>query len=174
MNWNAVGAIGEVVGALAVVVTLAYFATQVRQLTRRSQQDAITAFEERMTRVPRMFVVDEALVRLWGKGLTNWGSLTKDEQARVHLIWIELLNQLYTGYMLRNRGELPEDVYLPWEIAIVAQLNTEGGKEWGRMAGSGLHPDFWAHLRTRIESEAAAPSLRPLREREPWWFADDA
>jgi hypothetical protein len=33
MNWDAIGAIGEVVGALGVVVTLAYLAIQIRQNT---------------------------------------------------------------------------------------------------------------------------------------------
>ena len=31
MNWEAIGAIGEILGALTVVLTLAYLATQVRQ-----------------------------------------------------------------------------------------------------------------------------------------------
>ena len=30
MNWEAIGALGEIVGALAVVLTLAYLAIQVR------------------------------------------------------------------------------------------------------------------------------------------------
>ena len=37
MNWDALGAIGEVVGAAAVVLTLAYLAVQVRQNTRSTQ-----------------------------------------------------------------------------------------------------------------------------------------
>jgi len=34
MNWEAIGAIGEIVGAVAVVITLAYLAIQVRNSTR--------------------------------------------------------------------------------------------------------------------------------------------
>ena len=34
MNWEALGAIGEIVGALAVVLTLGYVAVQIRQYTR--------------------------------------------------------------------------------------------------------------------------------------------
>ena len=34
MNWDAIGAIGEIVGAAAVVVTLIYVAVQVRQNTK--------------------------------------------------------------------------------------------------------------------------------------------
>ena len=34
MNWEAVGAIGEVVGAMGIIVTLAYLAYQIRQNTQ--------------------------------------------------------------------------------------------------------------------------------------------
>jgi hypothetical protein len=34
MNWEALGAIGEIVGTVAVVVTLGYLAVQIRQNTR--------------------------------------------------------------------------------------------------------------------------------------------
>ena len=36
MNWDAIGAIGEIVGALAVVTTLLYLSVQVRQYQRSS------------------------------------------------------------------------------------------------------------------------------------------
>ena len=35
MNWDAIGAIGEIIGALAVFLTLVYLATQIRQNTTR-------------------------------------------------------------------------------------------------------------------------------------------
>ena len=34
MNWEALGAIGEIVGAVALVVTLGYLALQIRQNTQ--------------------------------------------------------------------------------------------------------------------------------------------
>ena len=50
MNWEAIGAVGEIVGAAAVVVTLIYVAVQVRQNTRsidESRELAVaTAFDE--------------------------------------------------------------------------------------------------------------------------------
>jgi hypothetical protein len=33
MNWEAVGAVGEILGAIAVLVTLIYLATQIKQHT---------------------------------------------------------------------------------------------------------------------------------------------
>lgn len=43
MNWEAVGAVGEIVGAAAVVVTLVYLAGQVRQATRATQAASFQA-----------------------------------------------------------------------------------------------------------------------------------
>ena len=34
MNWDAIGAIGEVTGAITVVITLVYLSIQIRQITR--------------------------------------------------------------------------------------------------------------------------------------------
>ncbi len=40
LNWEAIGAIGEVVGAIAVVSTLAYFAVQIRDTKRSGMSQA--------------------------------------------------------------------------------------------------------------------------------------
>ena len=41
MNWEAIGAIGEVLGALAVVITLIYLAVQVRQARMAQRLDSV-------------------------------------------------------------------------------------------------------------------------------------
>ena len=41
MNWDAIGAVGEVLGALAVVLTLAYLAIQIRQNTAIAKMAAM-------------------------------------------------------------------------------------------------------------------------------------
>ena len=43
MDWDAVAAIGEAVGALAVVVSVIYLALQVRKNTRMSIQNMVPA-----------------------------------------------------------------------------------------------------------------------------------
>ena len=40
MNWEAVGAIGEVVGALGVIATLLYLAIQIRRSTAQARSDS--------------------------------------------------------------------------------------------------------------------------------------
>ena len=51
MNWDAIGAIGEVVGALAVVLSLIYLATQIRAGTRAARSQNIHTQTEQMQRI---------------------------------------------------------------------------------------------------------------------------
>jgi hypothetical protein len=41
MNWDALGAISEVLGALAVFITLAYLTLQIKQNTKAVQSSAL-------------------------------------------------------------------------------------------------------------------------------------
>ena len=41
MNWDAIGAIGEIVGALAVVISLMYLAAQIRTSNAAAKQAAM-------------------------------------------------------------------------------------------------------------------------------------
>ena len=50
MNWEAIGAIGEVFGGIAVLATLVYLAVQVRQAKK---QIALTGIQERARSVLR-------------------------------------------------------------------------------------------------------------------------
>lgn len=42
MNWQAIGAIGELAGAVGVIATLGYLAFQVRQNTRQLTQNELS------------------------------------------------------------------------------------------------------------------------------------
>ena len=46
MNWEAIGALGETVGALAVLVTLVYLAMQIRQNTKTVQAAKTEVFTD--------------------------------------------------------------------------------------------------------------------------------
>ena len=64
MNWDAAGAIGEVIGALAVVVTLLYLARQTRSNTRAVIAASTThtnwgfaEFDERIAKDPELIMI---------------------------------------------------------------------------------------------------------------------
>jgi hypothetical protein len=75
MNWEALGAIGEIVGAVAVILTFDYLAVQVRQNTRAIRAGA----HQETTRDATDFVsgvADNAdVARILRVGLKDWDNL---------------------------------------------------------------------------------------------------
>ena len=51
MNWDAIGAIGEIIGAIAVVATLGYLAVQIRQNSTQARLSSVQASWERWSGV---------------------------------------------------------------------------------------------------------------------------
>jgi hypothetical protein len=75
MNWDAAGALGELIGAVAVVATLAFLAVQVRQ-SQRTQRDANAiaraaavdkAFDQ-FAEHRRLLASDPEITRIWVTG----------------------------------------------------------------------------------------------------------
>jgi hypothetical protein len=74
LNWDAIGAVGELVGAAAVVVTVGYLALQIRNETTRARTEARRARSNRVstayadladsTHVPDLLVKLEAMPKL--------------------------------------------------------------------------------------------------------------
>jgi hypothetical protein len=82
MNWEALGAIGEIVGAVAVIATLGYLAVQIRQNTkavrRSSHQSAVEAF----TSVNSSLIQDPEVTRIVTTGIRHPEELRGSELVR--------------------------------------------------------------------------------------------
>ena len=82
MNWEALGAIGEVVGAAGVIVTLGYLAIQIRQ---NAQSVRASAFQEAIrdaAQITDELSHDAELTRIWFAGQHDFEALTGEERRR--------------------------------------------------------------------------------------------
>jgi len=78
MGWDAIGAVGEMIGALAVVMTLGYLAWQLRASRAQSIASSIAALGEHACGVRNLFVQH---AELWTKGNNSGVELTAAEQS---------------------------------------------------------------------------------------------
>ena len=86
MNWDALGAIGELVGALAVIVTLIYIAAQVRENTKSLKGFSVDSALNASLNVTSDLTGDAELGQLWASGMEAWDGL--DERERTRLIFL--------------------------------------------------------------------------------------
>ena len=82
MNWEALGAIGEIVGAVAVVLTLGYLAVQIRQNTRAVRSSVFSELQSEVRQNSFALANDEDLARIWRQANEEFDSLTADERTR--------------------------------------------------------------------------------------------
>jgi hypothetical protein len=123
MNWDAVGALAELVGALGVVASLAYLAIQIRQSTAQSrlntnaieasafQQllDHHAAFNMKLVDDPRLL---EALVS------PDVSSLDPLERRRF-LIWVTaFFRSYYNAWSLFEKGLISEAQWSLFEMTL--------------------------------------------------------
>ncbi len=82
MNWEAVGAISEIVGAIAVVVSLLYLGLQIRIQNAESRAAAMHDFYVGWRESSASFI-DGALAEIFVKANANFDSLTEPERLRL-------------------------------------------------------------------------------------------
>jgi hypothetical protein len=81
MNWEAIGAIGEVVGAFAVFLSLLYLAIQIRNSRRSDQLAAAAGAASAVDEWIGQIVRDGELYDLYRRGLTDYESLSRSEDG---------------------------------------------------------------------------------------------
>ena len=142
MDWNAIGAIGEVGGALLVGVTLIFFSVQLRQTARSVETSALTGWLSSRIAINEMFSsmpVDALL-----GGMRDARSLGKDA-AKFGLMHQTYLMQGQITHLLFERGLIPKNLW-ETEMGITAGLlEPTGVRQWWEVAGKGqVTPEFAA------------------------------
>ena len=95
MNWEAIGAVGEVGGAIAVVATLLYLAAQVGHARRQlEQQDLSTAFQTVYNTWEPIYLEDN--ISVLRRGMEGSGELDADEALKFNFLMVRIVGTVLT------------------------------------------------------------------------------
>lgn len=105
MNWTAIGAIGEIVGALAVVFTLVVLIIQVRHSTQATQETnrleraaAIDRHAETIARWRARLIENRELTEVWLKAYRD-EVMDDVDLVRITYVFIEFVNTQRSNYV---------------------------------------------------------------------------
>ena len=126
MNWDAIGAIGEIIGAMAVFLTLIYLALQIRQNTKAVQAAAVDASVGKLNDVRVSMYENAELSRIYLQGLTDPTKLDDESQVRFRLLIHNILLAISNVHSQTRFAGLSEST---WEsqIPIVTRIITTPG-----------------------------------------------
>ena len=129
MNWDAIGAIGEVLGASVVIVTLGYLAVQVRQNTAQMKREETVSIQQGQNEVLSQ-LRDPAAVRSYSMMAERGRAASPEDQARAIVYVIQYLNHFQIVYDLYHLGSLDEERYKLWRGFAISMIASKGLREW--------------------------------------------
>ena len=135
INWDAVGAIGELIAAVAVIFTLAYLAVQTRQtklhaITQTSYASASALRDELM-----VFIDPPVLSQALLKSYREPGALTDVENLNMDA-WMQLsMHMRESEYFEWRRGTLSDDRWNALKEIIKLNLAAGWSRNWWQTHG---------------------------------------
>ena len=127
MNWEAIGAIGEVAGALGVIATLLYLAFQIQQNTRSirgATLNAITAHKQFELRW------SSDIAAAWRKSLAEPENLTEDESWQIAEWMASSFVARQNEYFQYKQGLIDKETWEASEKIIAMALASNWGRKW--------------------------------------------
>jgi hypothetical protein len=143
------GAIGEIVGAVAVVASLIYLAVQIRQNTRQIslnlESSRLAAFEQNVesgNRAREVLITDPAVAELFLKGLADYRNLPPTDRFRCNMLLRNLLAAIQGGYIRHlSLGGDPEHFQSTGKM-LDTLLKSPGVHQWLEDIEPDWRPEF--------------------------------
>ncbi len=127
MNWEVVGALGELVGAVAVVISLAYLSVQIRSNTRATKGsagfNATHAVAQSNEKILELNQELKAAVARSYQSSSTWDEFTPEERADIGLLHRALFQKFEGLYVLHKYDMLDTSLWLQrrnWAASLVS------------------------------------------------------
>lgn len=141
MNWDAIGAVGEIIGAVAVIATLIYLSIQVRQginsVQGATELDASKQWADLHGRIGH----SPEQRKIWDKASSE-EELTDDEHSAY--IWtVAEMFFLFEGYFRQHqRGLISESSWSPMVTTLIGTLQNRYVSNWWDSEAAPISGEF--------------------------------
>lgn len=158
MNWEAVGALAEAIGVIAIFVSLVYVAMQIRQNTqqfsRSIDSDRLAAFERNVesgNQFRELLILHPELLQLLLVGYEGYDNLEASDQARFALLLRNLFSSMQGAYIRQlSTGHDPAGFSGSARV-LDNYLIHRGVREWLAVSEPDWRPAFREFVELRLE-----------------------
>jgi hypothetical protein len=133
MNWEAIGAVGEIIGAAGVIVTLAYLAFQLRNQTRETKLSATRDLARDYRDIMRDISGNEELYGLYLRSLEDYDGMPDADRMKINLAFYSRIFGVHEQQHLHLLEGRIDPVYLQSIRNRLAEAaKTPGPHQWWR------------------------------------------
>ena len=156
MNWEAMAAIAELSGALAVVISLVYLASQVRSGTRTLRTTTRDSSFVSLMDFNHAVMSDPDLAYIFQVGCHDYDALEERERARLVHVFYSFFKMFEKIYLHFLDGSVDESVWVHNKPMLLAYATQPGAKYYLSMREKIFDPRYWELLHGATSSETPA------------------
>jgi hypothetical protein len=148
------GSIGELIGGVAIIVSLLYVGLQIRQGTKATQAATNQAFSAQYSD-QILQITRKDMREVFRLGLGGLQNLKAGEQAAFMALIASIMRMWETFYFEKRDGRFDSDMYDAWMVQLVDLHGNVGVQEYWSIRKHQFTPEFVAYLDRTL---AAVPS----------------
>jgi len=146
MNWDAIGAIGEIVGAAGVLFTLGFLAIQIRQNTSSIKAQSELELSLKIAEWHGRVTSNPELAALYEQAVSNSEAMSIEDAAKVLWHFAELF-YIYEGiFFLYKKGDISKESWGTKMGAAKNLLKIEIIRKWWDARSAPLSEEFVDHI----------------------------
>lgn len=154
MSIQDLGSIGEFVGAIAVVLSLLYLATQIRQNTQATRASSYEDVAQGVRAFMALIAEDDELAQLYLRGAAQSQPLAPQEQLRFEMLLGHFFANFDMAVDLYRRRMIDGKMMTPYTRFAGSLLVQPGVAEWWKTAQHFFSEDLRAHIETSEDASA--------------------
>jgi hypothetical protein len=133
MNWDAINAIAQAIGAFGVVASLWYLGVQVHRSTRVAKIAAQDSAAAALREVTKPYMENAELARIWQVGLENLNALSAEDQSRFFHASYQFLKAFETIHFHYAYGLLDLELWEGWRELLRHYIASPGMEHYWKM-----------------------------------------
>ena len=157
--------LGEIIGAIAVVVSLIYLAVQVRQNTKAQQTENFSRALDRVASIQATLSQDPETSMIFSKGVTDPRSLTSRERMQFTWTMYELFGAFEFMYFASQSKAMPEEIWERWSLAVAWWLSYAGVRAWWTARPIPFSETFTDYVESMLEDNPIDPDSKERYQR---------
>ena len=156
--------IAEIVGAIAIVISLLYVGVQVRDSTRAVRSAAVN---DANTSIQNWYLTisnNRQVSELWLDGLRSPEALDEDDEYQFHMTMHAAYMGFQNAFLLAQEGSLDEDILASITAALLPTKDLPGMRRYWRQRRGYFYPAFAEYIDTVFSGNESSDAVDIFRD----------
>ena len=153
---------GQVIGAIAVVISLIYVALQIRQNTNAVRAATSQSVHEHFANWYNSLARDASLSKIVIGGLRDYGALSETDKVQFVATFMAFLSYSQNAFIKWKQGLLAPPLWLAWEQIIMNFTGAPGGKGFWKERAYLFGDEFRRFVEGDLMKRTLHPDAKPF------------